>query len=60
MQVTVEINDYSNPAKLPIRVHNAWNYGENVEIEIDGVRYTVNGNELISAIKRCLLDVFGR
>lgn len=60
MKVTVEVVDYSNPAKLPIRVHNAWGDGDKVEVEVNGERYTVDGIELISAIKRCLLDEFGR
>ena len=61
MKVTVEIADYSKPAQVPIRVHNDYWDGNKVEIEIDGEkRYTVDGNELISAIKRCMLDVFGR
>ena len=60
MKVTVEIQDYSNPAKLPIRVHNAWGDGDKVEVEVGGERHVVDGAELISAVQRCLLDVFGR
>lgn len=55
MKVTVEINDYSNPAKAPIKVHSAWSDSNKVELEIDGVRYKVVAEELISAIKRANL-----
>ena len=60
MKVTCQINDYSNPAKKEIKVHNAFAYGDHVELEVDGERYEVNGRELISAIERCMLDVFGK
>ena len=60
MDVTCEICDYSNPAKPKIRVHNSWYHGEKVELDVDGTRYTVDGEELISAVKRCMLDVFGK
>ena len=59
MKVTCEIKDYSNPAKTSIRVHNSWADGNKVEIEVDGIRYTVSGEELISAVRRCLLDALG-
>lgn len=60
MKVTVEINDYSNPAKQNIRIHNTWNSPEEVTLEVAGERYTVDGKELISAVRRCMLDSFGR
>ena len=60
MKVTCEINDYSNPAKPCIKVHNSWYHNERIELEIDGVRYEVDGEELISAVKRCLLNCMGR
>ena len=59
MKVTCEINDYSEPSKVNIRVHNAWAQSDMVELEVNGERYTVKGNELISAINRCLLNCFG-
>lgn len=59
MKVTVEISDYSNPAQIPIRVHNAWADSQKVELEADGKRYTVDAEELISAIKRAKVDCFG-
>lgn len=55
MTVTCEITDLSTPTKPSIRIHNAWNNGSRVELEINGERYTVDGAELISAIRRCLL-----
>lgn len=60
MNITCEINDYSNPAQIPIRVHNAVFNGTKVELEIEGRRFTVDGEELISAIKRCMMDCFGK
>ena len=59
MRITAEIKDYSKPAKTPIRVHNHWNIGSFVELEVNGERYTVKGSELISAINRCVLNTFG-
>ena len=59
MRVTAEITDYSNPAMSSIRVHNAWNDSNKVELEVDGKRYTVLSSELISAVKRCTLNCFG-
>ena len=59
MKITAEINDYSEPAKTHIRVHNHWNHGDMVELEVNGERYTVKGSELKSAINRCMLDTFG-
>lgn len=57
MNVTCEINDYSNPAQKRIKVHNAWCYSDKmVELEVEGKRYTVKGSELIGAIHKCLLN----
>ena len=60
MTVTCEIKDYSNPSKPSIRVHNAWSDSYKVELEVNGERYTVDAEELISAIKRAKLDSFGK
>ncbi len=60
MKVTCEIQDYSQPAKPSIRVHSDWYGGDHVELEVDGNRYTVDGEELISAIKRCMLNALGK
>lgn len=59
MKITTEINDYSEPAKTPIRIHSHWHFGGFVELEVNGERYTVKGSELISAINRCMTDTFG-
>lgn len=50
VKVTCQIHDYSEPAKESLKVHSHWNINRFVELEIDGKRYTVNGNELITAI----------
>lgn len=55
MKVTCQINDYTNPMQTEIRVHNHWCHGM-VEVEVDGIRRSVNGNELIEAIRNCLND----
>lgn len=60
MRVTIEIDDYSDPAKQNIRVHNAWHSTKDVVLEVAGEKYTVDGKELISAVQRCMLDSFGR
>ena len=60
MRVTIEINDYSEPAKPSIRVHGSWNNGKKVELEVDGKFYRVDGEEMRSAISRAMLDVFGK
>ena len=60
MKVTIEIDDYSNPARPNIRIHNAWSSSDKVELEVDGKRYTVSSEELISAVKRATLNCFGR
>lgn len=55
MKVTCEIQDYSNPKKKPnIRVHNSWLRGTLVEIEVEGSRYTVDGNEIKRAVDNCM------
>lgn len=59
MKVTCEVKDYSNPAKSSIKVHNAWNDSSKVEIEINGERYLVVADEMISAISRAKLNCFG-
>ena len=57
MKVTVEIRDYSKPAQPCIRVHNAYNDGSKVELEIKGERFTVSAEELISAIQKAKVGV---
>lgn len=60
MKVTCQIEDYTTPSKPAIKVHNAWAYGNHVELEVNGERYEVDGKELISAIEKCMLDCFKR
>ena len=61
MNVTCEINDYSTPAMPPIRVHDvSWNHCDMVELEIDGKRYTVDADELISAVQKAKLGTFNK
>lgn len=60
MKVTIEIDDYSNPAMPNIRIHNAWSSSDKVVLEVDGKRYTVSSEEFISAVKRATLNCFGR
>lgn len=43
------------PQKKPnIRVHNSWLRGTLVEIEVEGSRYTVDGNEIKRAVDNCM------
>ena len=59
MRVTIIIRDFSNPAQPSICVHDSWPTGDRAELEIDGKRYTVNVDELISALQKVKLNVFG-
>ena len=59
MKVTCEINDYSNPAKPNIRIHNAWNRDGFIELEVNGERYVVSAAELKSAVERATLNEYG-
>lgn len=54
MKVTCEIQDYSNPAKPNISVHDSWLRGALAEIEVEGNRYTVDGNEIKRAVDNCM------
>ena len=58
MKVTVEIRDYSQPRKTPIRVHNSWCDGDKVELQIKDEYYTVSADELINAIQRARVGDF--
>ena len=59
MKVTCEIEDYSNPAKPSIRIHNAWNDNGRIELEVNGERYVVSAAEIKSAVERATLNLFG-
>ena len=37
-----------------IRVHSHWNNDKFVELEVDGERYTVCGEDLITAVKNAM------
>lgn len=55
IKVTCELQDYSEPRKASVRIHNHWNVGNLVEIEINGKeRFAVNGDELIRAVNNCM------
>lgn len=54
IKVTCEVPECSDTAKASIRVHNHWNRKDLVEIEIDGKRYTVDGNSLKTAVDNCM------
>lgn len=54
MQVTCRLTDYSKPAKPSILINNAWNDKTRVEIQIGDERYTVDGRELIEAVKNAM------
>ena len=57
MKVTCILNDCSKSPE-EIKIHSALIHGEHVELEVNGERYEVNGNELISAIQKCMLGFF--
>lgn len=54
LKVTCEVQEMSDTAKTNIRVHNHWNSDRLVELEIEGKRYTVAGNQLKIAIDNCM------
>ena len=58
MQVICELHEYSIPKKNPIKVMNT-DSGSMVKLEINGEYYVVDPEELISAINRAKLNVFG-
>lgn len=54
MKITCELRDYSEPAQPSIKVNAHWNLQRFVELEIEGKKYTVLGQELIEAVKNCM------
>ena len=54
IKVTCQLEDYSVPAMPSIKVHNNWNTKRNVDLEVDGKRYTVNGNDIIQAVQNAM------
>lgn len=60
MNVTVEVDVLGERAKPSIKVHNAWADGGSIELEINGERYKVNAQEMISAIRRCEMGLYSK
>ncbi len=54
IKVTCQLEDYSSPSMPSIKVHNHWNTRRQVELEVDGKRYTVNGEDLITAVQNAM------
>ena len=52
--VTCQLEDYSTPAMPQIKVHSHWNTKRYVELEVDGKRYTVVGQDLITAVENAM------
>ena len=59
MKVTIEIKDYSDPARPNIFVQSVWCDGNKAVLEVDGVQHKVLAEELISALKKVQLNTFG-
>lgn len=54
MKITIEVSDRSAIAQSNIKVHNHYNYNDCIELEMNGNRQVINGNELIYAIQCCI------
>ena len=54
IKVTCQLEDYSSPAMPCIKVHNNWISKRQVELEVDGKRYIVDGSDLITAVENCM------
>lgn len=57
MRVICEISDCLNSTK--IKISSSYS-NDKIELEVDGKRYTILANELISAVNRAKLDAFGK
>ena len=53
IKVTCEIENYDEPAKPSIRVHNHWNNERMVVIEIGAEKVTVLAKDLKAACDNC-------
>lgn len=54
IKVTCQLNDMED-SKIPgIKVHSHWKTKRNVELEIEGKRYVVNGQDLITAVENAM------
>ena len=54
IKVSCQLEDYSDPPKMPVRVHAHWLTKNNVELEVAGEKYVVNGRDLITAVQNCM------
>lgn len=54
IKVTCEIGDYSQPRNPNIKIHSHWNNNSLIELEVEGVRYAVDGKELKRTIDNCM------
>ena len=63
MKVECELNTYKDDISLDFKnplILRDIEHRELVKLIIKDVEFIVNGNELISAIKKCQLNCFGR
>ena len=55
IKVTCQVEVYNESKAEPsIKIHNHWCFNNRVEIEIDGKRYCVIAEDIITAIKNCI------
>lgn len=53
IKVNCEVNGCEKSKDLPpIYISSHWNYQDLINISLNGEEYTVNGNDLIAAIKK--------
>ena len=53
IKVTCVLTNYDEPQKDDVILHNHWNDGELVVLEIAGVKYSVKASDLIEAVCNC-------
>ena len=53
IEVTCGVRNYDEPAKESLKVHSHWLRNDFVVLEIDGEKYTVVADHLITAIENC-------
>lgn len=56
IKINCEIKTYVNYKEKYINIRNYPSDTHCVELEVDGERYVINGNDLIVAINNCLND----
>lgn len=54
VKVNCEIREYSGETKLDLKIHNHFPTKNLVTLEIDGKFYTVDGNDLKTAVDNCM------